>query len=329
MKHVVLIATGGTIASAADKTAGAVNAALSGETLLASLHQPLEGISVTVENFEAAGSYALDLVTIHRLCGRIDEVLAGDDVDGVVVTHGTDTMEESAFLAWLLVKSDKPVVFTGAQRHAGQPDTDGPRNIFDAICAAASADLTGVGAVILFEGDIHGARYVTKAHTSRVDTFRSVGLGKFGEVDHGIVHLYTRPAKARVVLETPALDRDVELIGLGLGTSPRLMELAGQAGATGVVLSAFGRGNAPRGFGDATARLVTSGCPVVVASRCHEGRTQAIYGKDSGGVTLVAQGALLAGDLSAVKARLLLSALLGKGLSGLDLAGAFAAIAEA
>ncbi|WP_460274040.1 asparaginase [Celeribacter sp. ULVN23_4] len=324
MKNVALIATGGTIASSADKTAGAVNAGLSGETLLKSLHQPLEGIEVSVENFEAAGSYALDLATIHRLCRRIDEVLTDDGVDGVVVTHGTDTMEESAFLAWLLVQSDKPVVFTGAQRHAGQPDTDGPRNIYDAICAAASAALVGVGAVILFEGDLHGGRYVTKAHTSRVDTFRSVGQGKLGEVDHGRVYVYARPAHPRPVLETPALDPDVELIALGLGSTPRLMKLAGEHGATGIVLSAFGRGNAPKGFADVTEELVAAGCPVVVASRCHEGRTQAIYGKDSGGVTLVAKGALLAGDLSAVKARLLLSALVGKGLKGPDLAAALA-----
>lgn len=327
MKHVTLIATGGTIASSADTAAGAVNAGLSGETLLASLHEPLEGITVSVENFEAAGSYALDLTTLHRLCRHIDAVLARDDVDGVVVTHGTDTMEESAFLAWLLVRSDKPVVFTGAQRHAGQPDTDGPRNIHDALCAAACAQLRGIGAVILFEGDLHGARYVTKAHTSRVDTFRSVGQGKLGEVDHGEVHLYARPAHPRPGLDTPALDPEVELIALGLGSTPRLMRLAAGAGARGIVLSAFGRGNAPKGFGAATAELVAAGCPVVVASRCHEGRTRAIYGKDSGGVTLVESGALLAGDLSAIKARLVLSALLGQGLQGAALAEAFAAVA--
>ncbi|MCA0044800.1 asparaginase [Celeribacter litoreus] len=324
MKNVTLIATGGTIASAADKSAGAVNAGLTGETLLASLHTPLDGIEVTVENFEAAGSYALDLDTIRRLCVRIDEVLADERVDGVVVTHGTDTMEESAFLAWLLVASDKPVVFTGAQRHAGQPDTDGPRNIFDAICAAASGALTGVGAVILFEGDIHGGRYVTKAHTSRVDTFRSVGHGKLGEVDHGTVYLYSRPAHDRIPLSTDALDPDVELIAMGLGTTPRLMTLAAEAGASGFVLSAFGRGNAPKGFAAATADLVARDIPVVVASRCHEGRTMAIYGKDSGGVTLVGNGAVLAGDLSAVKARLLLSALIGSGLSGEALRQAYA-----
>lgn len=327
MKNVTLIATGGTIASSAEVEGGAVNAGLTGETLLNSLHERPADIAVTVENFEAAGSYALDLATIHRLCAHIDRVLAHPDVDGVVITHGTDTMEESAFLAWLLVQSDKPVVFTGAQRHAGQPDTDGPRNILDALAVAATPRMHGMGAVILFEGDIHGGRYVTKAHTSRVDTFRSVGLGKLGEVDGGQVHLYARPAHPRRPLETPALDPDVELIAPGLGSTPRLMALAGDHGATGIVLQAFGRGNAPKGYAAEVGRLVRKGVPVVVASRCHEGRTMAIYGKDSGGVTLVEEGALLAGDLSGIKARLLLSALLGKGLKGAELAGALAAYA--
>lgn len=320
MKNVTLIATGGTIASVENTSAKAVNAGLDGETLLKSLNRPLDGLSVTVENFDAAGSYALDLATIHRLCQRIDAVLADDAVDGVVVTHGTDTMEESAFLAWLLVTSDKPVVFTGAQRHAGQADTDGPRNIYDSLCAAACGALIGLGAVIVFEGDIHGARYVTKAHTSRVDTFRSIGHGKFGEIDMGQVYLYSRPARDRQVVQTPQLDPNVELIALGLGTSPRLMQLATEAGASGFVLSAFGRGNAPKGFAKATAEAVERGLPVVVASRCHEGRTEAIYCNDSGGVTLAENKAVFAGDLSAIKARLLLAALIGAGVPSQRLA---------
>lgn len=326
MKNITLIATGGTIASAADRSAGAVNASLDGQALLASLHAPLPDVAVTVQNFEAAGSYALDLATVHRLCARIDQVLSDPDVDGVVVTHGTDTMEESAFLAWLLVASEKPVVFTGAQRHAGQPDTDGPRNIHDAITAAASGALTGVGPVILFEGDIHGARHVTKAHTSRTDTFRSVGHGKLGEVDCGETWLTSRPAGGRPRLTTPAIDPDVEILALGLGTTPRLMALAAGAGASGFVMQAFGRGNAPQGFADQVARLTGQGVPVVVASRCHEGRTRPIYGKDSGGVTLQASGAIFAGDLSAIKARLLLAVLIGDGADLPRIESTFASI---
>ena len=317
MPHIVLLATGGTIASRAKTQGGAVTAGLTGDTLLNSLHSPLpETLTVTVENFEAKGSYALDLATVYRLCQRIDALLASDAVDGIVVTHGTDTMEESAFLAWLLVHSPKPVVFTGAQRHAGEPDTDGPRNIHDAILAAAAPALHDLGAVIVFEGDIHGARYVTKTHTARTDTFRSNGHGKLGEIDLGDVHLYTRPAHPRRPLAVPALDPDVELIALGLGTTPRLMTWAKDNGASGIVLAAFGRGNAPQGFAEATRACLAQGLPVLIGSRCPEGRTRAVYGNDSGAHTLIEAGALLVGDLSPLKARLLLAALLARGVSG-------------
>jgi L-asparaginase len=314
MKNVVLISTGGTIASVSDHAGGPVNAALAGERLLDSLHARPEGISVSVVDFPARGSYALDLATIHALCAKITETLSDPEVAGVVVTHGTDTMEESVFLADLLVASDKPVVFTGAQRHAGVADTDGPRNLGDAITCAASDALVGLGPVILFEGELHAARDVSKVHASRVDTFRSAGFGKLGEVDEGVVHIGRRPA-ARVVLETPTLDPDVELIAPGLGSTPRLLQSCGECGVTGVVISAFGRGNAPMGFAAAAEGLIAKGIPVVIASRCAEGRTMAVYGKDSGATTLVEAGCILAGALSAHKSRLLLSALIGAGES--------------
>lgn len=322
MKNVTLIATGGTIASTADSAGGPVNAGLAGERLLDTLHERPEGITVRVEDFEAVGSYALDLETVHRLCARIGAVLTDDAVDGVVVTHGTDTMEESAFLADLLVASDKPVVFTGAQRHAGAPDTDGPRNIADAIRCAASDGLQGQGAVILFEGEIHAARDVTKAHTSRVDTFRSIGLGKLGEVDDGKVYLYRRPL-ARQSISAPWLDPGVELLLLGLGSTPDYIDYCDTAGKAGIVLAAFGRGNAPRGFAERIARLTGRGVPVVVASRCSEGRTLPVYGKDSGGRTLEDAGVIFAGSLSPIKARLLLSALLGAGAGDREIRATF------
>ena len=312
MSKVTLIATGGTIASVEDSAGGPVNAGLAGDRLLDSLHDRPNGITVDVENFQAVGSYALDLDTVYRLCVRISEVLAEPDVDGVVVTHGTDTMEETAFLADLLVSSDKPVVFTGAQRHARQADTDGPRNLSDALRCAAAPAFRGLGAVILFEGEIHTARDVSKVHTSRVDTFRSPGLGKLGEVDGARVMVYRHPAE-RVQLSAPRLDETVELMALGLGSRPGFLDYCRDNGAAGVVISAFGRGNAPKGFADAAERLIGAGIPVVIASRCAEGRTEPVYGRDSGGTTLVGVGCVLAGTLSAVKARLLLSILIGKG----------------
>ena len=310
MRAVVLISTGGTIASTEDEMAGAVNADLSGEALLARLHRKPSGIAVRVETFDTVNSFAFDLTSVHRLCRRIEAVLAEPGISGVVVTHGTDTMEESAYLTDLLVNSKKPVIFTGAQRHADEPDTDGPRNISDAIDCAACAALRDCGTLVLFEGDIHAARDVSKTHTSRVDAFRSAGLGKLGEVDMGRVCLYRRPLRSPHIA-TDQLEERVEMMLLGLGSTPGILDHCLAAGIKGVVLSAFGRGNAPRGFATAVARLTSAGIPVVIASRCAEGRTSLIYGGDSGAHTLANSGALFSGTLSAIKTRLLLSAVLG------------------
>lgn len=317
MKTVTLITTGGTIASV--PTGGSVNAALAGARLMQSLHDRPEGITCHIEDFEARGSYAMDLPTVHRLCQKIEAVLADDTVAGVVVSHGTDTMEESALLADLLVASPKPVIFTGAQRHAGEPDSDGPRNLADAIRCAAADALRGYGTMIVFEGEIHAARNVTKTHTSRVDSFRSPGLGKLGDVDRGKIYL-SRSPRPRLNLRAPRLEERVELMLLGLGTSPRYLDFCQAEGAAGIVIAGFGRGNAPRGFAEAIARLSEARIPVVITSRCPEGRTAAIYGGDSGAVTLRDAGAILGGDLSPIKARLLLSVLLGGGASLADIA---------
>ena len=312
MKNVRLIATGGTIASeqTADRTS--VTASKSAHDLLSRLHDPLEGITVTVEDFTSVGSYALDLPTVHGLIGRIRTALDHPDCDGVVVTHGTDTMEESAFLTDLLIASDKPVVFTGAQRHAGDPDTDGPRNIADAVRIAASPAAMGLGTMIVFEGDIHAARTVMKAHTSRTDTFRSIGYGKLGEVDLHQVHLTRRPF-ARRTFPDHGVVAEVELIKVALGSRPDYLRYCAANGARGLVIEAFGRGNAPVGFGPAVADIVAQGIPVIVASRCVDGRAAPIYGNDSGGATLSTSGAIFAGELSAIKARLMLSVLLAAG----------------
>ncbi|WP_339109701.1 asparaginase [Thioclava sp. GXIMD4216] len=324
MARIHLIATGGTIASRAETQGGPVTAGLSAQSLLSGLHDPLDGIEVSAESFQAKGSYALDLATVFALCQRIETVLAAPEIDGVVVTHGTDTMEESAYLAYLLVGSDKPVVFTGAQRHAGVADTDGPRNIAEAIRAAACPAMTGMGAAIVFEGEIHSARHVTKFHASRVDTFRSPGFGKIGDVDEGQVYVARANATPRRIYRPERLDPAVELVLLGLGSRPNYLSWAVETGATGVVLAAFGRGNAPEGFAQAAAQAREQGCPVVVATRCPEGRTLPVYGNDSGGRSLEDAGVIFAGALPPVKARLLLAVLLGQGADLVRIAAAFA-----
>jgi L-asparaginase len=183
MSRIVLVTTGGTVASRHDPKNGHTAASVDGDSLRQSLHDPLAGVDLVVDEFCNVGSFAMDLPLAFGLAKRIGSHLADPATTGVVITHGTDTMEESAYLADLLVASDKPVVFTGAQRAADTPDPDGPRNIADAVRIAASPATIGLGAMIAFEQEFHAARDVTKTHTSRVDTFASGEHGKLGEID--------------------------------------------------------------------------------------------------------------------------------------------------
>lgn len=310
--HVTLIATGGTIASQASKPGGPVTAQLAGETLLSRLRGRAAELSIRIEEFAALGSFALDLATVHALAQRVRAALEDPCCQGVVVTHGTDTMEETAFALDLLVGGDRPVVLTGAQRHAGDPDSDGPRNLADALLVAASPAARGLGTLILFEGDLHAARDVTKTHSARTDTFRSGSLGKLGEVDREQVFIYRRPRRCTAIAAA-RLEERVELMRLTLGARPDVLDWWLGQGVRGVVIEAFGRGNAPPGFAAAISRLFAQGVPVVIASRCSEGRTAPIYGGDSGGTSLAEVGAIFAGDLAGHKARLLLAAFLGAG----------------
>jgi len=319
MRKICLITTGGTIASKLEPQSGHVTASVTGSELRAMLHDPLDGIEITIDEFCNVGSYALDLPMGFALAQRVAERLQGSDFDGIVVTHGTDTMEESAFMADLVVRSDKPVVFTGAQHAADDPNPDGPRNITDSVRLAASEAARGLGSVICFEQEFHAARDVTKSHTSRVDTFISAEHGKLGEVDGDRIVVHRRPVLRRQY-QAAEITPDIELIKIAMGTNDRYMRFAAANGAKAIVLEGFGRGNATPSIADAATELVKRGTPVIMTSRCQRGRVKAIYG-NGGGKTLAEGGVIFAGDLSGQKARVLVSVLLGMGLDGERLRG--------
>jgi L-asparaginase len=226
----------------------------------------------------------------------------------VVVTHGTDTMEESCYLADLLLRSDKPVVFTGAQRAHDDPNPDGPGNILCAVRTAAAPAAHGLGAVICFGDQIHAARDVTKMSASALATFQSYDKGVLGEVDAGRVVINRRPERRRTFV-VDRLETRVPLLRLYLGFDPGLVEAALERGARGLVLEAFGRGNGPAALVPVVRTAVAAGVPVVITSRCPSGRVEPIYGK-GGGKDLADAGAIFAGDLKGAKARLLLMVLL-------------------
>ncbi|MEK0084098.1 asparaginase [Benzoatithermus flavus] len=313
MPKVVVLGTGGTIASRVDPKTGHAVAAATGvelvETMRACGHAAPAGIEVAVEQFCNVNSFRFDLEIAFRIAKRAASLLADPEILGVVVTQGTDTMEESSYLADLVVGSEKPVVFTGAQRHAQESDSDGPRNLAQAIRVAAAPEARGLGAMIVFEGELHAARDATKLHASRVGTFWSGEHGKLGEVDGERVVVQRRPTLRRS-FAVDRIEPRIDLVRLVMGSDARFIRCALDTGTRGLVLEAFGRGNANHEVVAGIREAVERGVPVVVTSRCPQGRVLPIYG-DGGGKDVAAAGAIFAGDLSGLKARVLLSVLLG------------------
>jgi L-asparaginase len=310
---IVVVSTGGTIASRPDKATGKLVPALSAEDLLETLDWP-DAPPLEVDELAQVPSWEIFDELAFALAARVEQQLERAAVDGVVVTHGTDTMEETVYLVDRSVESEKPVVVTGAQRTSDAADADGPRNLRDAIAVAAAAESRGRGAMILFAGEIHAAREVRKVHTSALDAFASPGYGPIGHVDGGRVVFRRRPERRPALRPaTRSAAPRVDLIRLHAGSDERFVRFAAETGARAVVLEATGRGNGNVRVVDAVREATEAGVLVVVCSRCAAGRVEPLYGR-GGGRDLEEAGALFAGDLAGPKARVLLQVAFAAGV---------------
>lgn len=308
---VVVVSTGGTIAMRPD-AAGKLVPAVSGEELVEMLGWP-DAPPLELDDFASVPSFDMHGDLALSLAGRVSAHAAREDVAGVVVTHGTDTMEESVYLVDRLLDSEKPVVLTGAQRAADEADTDGPRNLRNAIRVAQAPEARGRGALIAFDGEVHAAREVRKVHTSALRAFSSPGYGAIGHVDGGRV-VFRRTPDRRPPLPRPATPMpQVDLIRLYAGSDDRFVRAALASGSRAIVLEATGRGNANGRVVPGVEAAVRAGVPVAVCSRCAEGCVEPVYGR-GGGKDLAEAGALFAGDLAGPKVRVLLQLALATGL---------------
>jgi L-asparaginase len=324
-----VIATGGTIASLADPVTGAVRPAVGADDLIASV-EGLDRFEPRVEELERVNGWNVRPDVMLQVAARAQAAAADDAVTGIVVTHGTDTVEETAFLVDLLVRTDKPVAFAAAMRSGGEVGADGPRNLLNAATVAASPDARGLGAVLVLNDEVHAARWARKQDSYRVSAFVSPGEGPIGLVTPGDLRVLRRPARLPAPPLPDALDRPVPVVQTYTGIEENLVQAVIDAtGAAGLVIEGTGLGNVPgtaeRGIRAARER----GLPVVVATRVPTGGTGAVYGGPGGGVTLRDLGVIPGGRLSSAKARLLLMTLLANGTPVPEVAARFAAVAEA
>lgn len=311
--RVHLIGTGGTISGGAGGPldADALRAALPG----------LSGIAaVTTEDFARIGSSRMHPELQFRLAQRVGAVLAGDPgLSGVVVTHGTDSLEETAFLLDVVLPAGRPVVFAAAQRPPRHADSDGPRNLLDAVRVAASDRFGGLGVLVVLNGQIHAAREVAKTHSIALQAFASETTGPLGAVDEGELLLFHEPRR-RIYLEVPAVEPRVELVRLTAGGGARAIRDAAEAGARGIVVEVFGRGNLPPEADEAVEAALGAGATVVFTTRTGGGRVVLAEAARERGI-------VAGGDLDGLKARMLLAAALGAGLSGEEIEAAFRRLA--
>ncbi len=305
MSSLVLIDAGGTIASLPDAAGVLVGRADSAG--LRAVLTPAARADVVERQCYAGLSEDMSFADAMAIARAVEEAVQ-DGATGVVVAHGTDTMEDVAFLVDLFHEAEVPVVFTGAQRAASLPGCDGPANLHDAVAVARAPISRGIGTVIVFGGRILPARSARKLDSSGPEAFGPHGSA-IGRVDGQGMRLSAMPRRTplfRLTNPEPA----VEIAALGLGSSPALIDALVSAGVRGLVIEGFGRGNVPSRILPAIERATAAGVLVGIATDCLDGGTAPAY---KSGARLAALGAIGAEDLSARKLRLLLAVALGGG----------------
>jgi L-asparaginase len=323
LPKVAVLSLGGTISSTQTEGGSGVAPSLTSEALVEDVPEISEVAEVSAESFRQVPGSELTLEDLIELAteieGRIDE-----GATGVVVTQGTDTIEETCFVLDLLVDRDAPVVVTGAMRNPTLPGAEGPANLLASVRVATGEPARGLGTMVVLNDEIHAARFVQKTHTSNPATFRSPLAGPVGYVFEDNVRIVTRPVGRRhIELPEETRDRPVALYTVGLGDDGRLLEQIGRLGYEGLVIEAFGVGHVPSVMAKPLESLANE-IPVVLASRTGSGEVhRETYGFAGSESDLLDRGLINAGMLDGPKARLFLSLLLRSGASKEEVAGEF------
>ena len=307
LPNVVILATGGTIAGAGESSTG--SSYTSGQVGIEAMIDAVPNIrklaNLTGEQISNVGSQDMSVKIWIDLANRINELLKGD-VDGIVITHGTDTQEETAFFLNLVVKSDKPVVLTGSMRPSTALSAEGPLNLYNAVAVAANPESKGHGVVVVMNDEIHSAHAVKKMITTPVQTFMSPMHGVLGTVIFGDVTFYHKPHGLYTLSSEFSIDGVKELPRVDIvyacaDMSPDLIDIMVKAGAKGIVVAGVGDGNMTEATLEAAKRATKKGIPVVRASRVPIG-TVLIHGE----VNDEEYGTVASDELNPQKARILL-----------------------
>ncbi|MEP7272721.1 MAG: asparaginase [Acidobacteriota bacterium] len=325
MRHeprLAIFFTGGTISMQIDTKSGGAIPALSGAEILARV-PGLDAIArfETIDFARLPGPH-MTPEKMFELARHVASKLHDSDIDGVVITHGTDTLEETAYLHGLVLSSDKPVVFVGAMRNSSELSWDGPSNLRSAVRVAAEPEAAGLGVLVVMNDQILSAAEATKTHTESTDTFQSRDFGPLGIVDKDRVIISRKPARMEHI-QTSALDERVDLIRMTAGSDGRFVDHAVSDGARGIIIEGLGRGNVTVAALPAIERALTAGVVIIMTSRCARGRVLDTYAYEGAGRQLTRMGVILGGMLPGHKARIKLMLALGAGWDRDQIKGAF------
>jgi L-asparaginase len=311
---IVLLFTGGTISMRHDPSAGGAVPTLRGRDILALAPGIGELAELEVDDWGAFPGPHMTVERMWALRGRILEHLVRPEVDGVVVTHGTDSLEESAYLVARSVATQKPVVLTGAMRTSSDLGWDGPGNLGAAVRAAADRESGRFGVLVAMSDRLYSALDVTKTHTHQLEAFDSPGLGPVGVIDDGrVIYRRALPAPAPV-LSPDSIATPVDIVYAYAGADSHLLDAARGSGV-GIVIAAMGRGNVPPTMVGGIERWIADERPVVITSRAHRGRVGCTYGYPGGGRRLAEMGVIFAGARRPQQARIDVMLALGAGLN--------------
>ncbi len=310
MKKILVVFTGGTFSMMIDENTGGAIPRYSGSELMNMIPDANSLAEIECYDF---GKYPGPHITpelMLDLSKKIRAKLKTNHYDGVIVTHGTDTLEETAYFLDLTVKTEIPIVVIGAMKNSSEPDWDGPRNLIDAIHICLSDNSKNLGVLVCLNGEINAASEVTKIYSDSVESFKSLDFGNLGFVQNGRV-IYNRLPRRLETIETEKINSNVDLLTVYAGMNEKFFKFSADSNVDGLVVEALGVGNVPPPAFEGIKYAVQKGIPVVLTSRCPAGETDDIYSYPGAGKHLHNLGVIFSDYLNGQKARIKLMIVLG------------------
>jgi L-asparaginase len=311
-KNILIVFTGGTFSMKIDrKKSGGAEPRYSGEELLKKIPEANKLAKIFFYDF---GKYPGPHVTpeiMMELSKQLRKRIAEKKYDGIVVTHGTDTLEETAYLIDLTIKTEIPIVFTGSMRNSSEPNWDGPKNLIDSILVCLNENSRGMGTLVCMHGEVNAASEVTKIFSNEFETFQSLDFGNLGFVEKGRV-VYNRLPRFLEIINTNKINTNVDLLTVYAGMDEKFFRNSADSGADGLVIEALGVGNVPPAAFSGVKYVINKNIPVVLVSRCPAGETDYIYSYPGAGRHLHNLGVIFSDYLNGQKARIKLMLALSK-----------------